>query len=131
MTGKSCPLTRPLFLLAGIYGLLVLPPQYFFENRIGVDYPPAITHPEYFYGFIGVATVWQLVYLLIARDPVRYRPLMLLGALAKSSFAIAAIALFAADRLPTVVLGFSLVDLALGVLFVLAFRCTRAANGSA
>ena len=29
-------------------------------------YPPTITHPDFFYGFVGVALVWQLVFLLNA-----------------------------------------------------------------
>ena len=45
---------RIVFLVAGIYGLLVVAPQYFLEARIGRDTPPAITHPEFFYGFVGV-----------------------------------------------------------------------------
>jgi hypothetical protein len=46
---------RRLFRLAGMYGLIVMLPQYFLERRIGVDQPPPISHPEYFYGFIGLA----------------------------------------------------------------------------
>ena len=66
---------RRVFLIAGIYGLLVLLPLYFMEARIGRDQPPAITHPEYFYGFLGVAVSWQVAFLVISRDPVRFRPL--------------------------------------------------------
>ena len=36
------------------------------EARVGRDYPPAITHPEYFYGFLGVAAAWQVAFLVIA-----------------------------------------------------------------
>ena len=42
-----------IFLVAGIYGVLVLAPIYFMESTIGRQTPPAITHPEYFYGFLG------------------------------------------------------------------------------
>src|SRR5262245_63460257 len=45
---------RIVFLVAGIYGLLVVAPQYFLEAKIGRDTPPPITHPEFFYGFVGV-----------------------------------------------------------------------------
>ena len=62
-----------VFLLAGIYGLLVVTPQFFLEQRVNRDYPPAITHPEYFYGFAGVALAWQVAFLIISRDPARYR----------------------------------------------------------
>jgi len=36
---------RRLFLIAGIYGLIVLLPLYFLEEKTGRDYPPPITHP--------------------------------------------------------------------------------------
>jgi hypothetical protein len=37
---------RRVFLIAGIYGLLVLLPLSFMEGRIGRDQPPPITHPN-------------------------------------------------------------------------------------
>lgn len=46
---------KRVFYFAAIYGLLILSPPYFLEGRIGREYPPAITHPEHFYGFIGLA----------------------------------------------------------------------------
>ena len=64
---------RRVFTVAGIYGLIVMVPQYFLAAQISRDTPPAITHLEYFYGFIGLAVAWQLVFLLIGRDPERYR----------------------------------------------------------
>ena len=42
-----------VFLIAGIYGLLILSPIYFMENKIGRDTALTITHPENFYGFVG------------------------------------------------------------------------------
>jgi hypothetical protein len=51
-----------------IYWLVVLLPMYFLEGRIGLDSPPPITHPEYYYGFVGVAVAWQAALLVIARD---------------------------------------------------------------
>ena len=53
-----------VYLVAGIYGLIALVPQYFTELKIGRDYPPAITHPEFYYGFIGVAISWQIAFLM-------------------------------------------------------------------
>ena len=79
---------RRVFLIAGIYGLLVLLPLYFLEARIGRDQPPAITHPEYFYGFLGVAVSWQVAFLVISRDPVRFRPLMVPAVLEKATFGL-------------------------------------------
>ncbi len=87
------------FRLAGIYGLLVLVPMYFFEQKIGRDFPPAITHPEHFYGFLGVAVAWQFAFLLLAQDPVRYRPLMLVAVLEKAGYGIATVVLFSLGRI--------------------------------
>lgn len=112
---------RRVFLTAGIYGLLVMLPQYFLEQRVSRDQPPAITHPEYFYGFIGVAVSWQVAFLLVARDPARYRPLMLAAVLEKASFGLAAAALYSVGRLALATLFFGLIDLAWGVLFVAAY----------
>ena len=112
---------RTVFLIAGIYGVIVVAPQYFLEAKTGLDYPPAVTHPEFYYGFVGVTLVWQFVYLTISRDPMRYRAMMLLGTLAKFSFGIAAVVLYLQHRLPGVVLGFATVDMILGLLFVAAF----------
>ena len=70
-------LARWIFLIAGIYGVLVITPFYFLEDQIGRDYPPAITHPDVYYGFIGVTLAWQIAFLVIATHPLRLRPLML------------------------------------------------------
>lgn len=114
------------FRLAGIYGLLVMTPQLFLEAQVGRDYPPPITHPEYFYGFVGVALAWQVAFLIIGQDPVRYRPIMLAAVIEKISFAAAAIALFAGGRLPRIVLVFGMIDLSLAVAFSIAFAVTPA-----
>lgn len=115
---------RRVFLIAGIYGLVVLVPQYFLEGRIGRDTPPPITHPEFFYGFIGVAAAWQVAFLIIARDPVRYRLMMIPSMLEKVSFGAAAIILFWQGRLAPAMLAGGLIDLVWAVLFILAWRAT-------
>jgi hypothetical protein len=115
---------RRVYLIAGIYGLLVLLPLYFMEARIGRDQPPAITHPEYFYGFLGVAVAWQAAFLVIARDPVRFRPLMLPAVLEKASFGLPAIALWLGGRLAAQMLAAGLIDLTFGVLFLIAYLRT-------
>ena len=112
---------RWVFRSAGIYGLIVLLPQYFMEERIGRNDPPPITHPEHFYAFLGVAVAWQVAFLVIAQDPVRFRPMMIPAILEKAGFAIAAPVLFAQQRVSGVVLGFGIADLVLGILFVASF----------
>jgi hypothetical protein len=122
------PFATRVFLIAGVYGLAVLVPQYFMEERIGRDAPPPITHPEYFYGFIGIAVAWQLVFLMISRDPVRYRLLMLPAILEKAAFGVPAIALYLAGRVNVQMLGAGLIDLTLGTLFLIAYMRTPPAS---
>jgi hypothetical protein len=115
---------RTAFGLAGIYGLLVMSPLYFMEDRIGRDSPPGITHPEYYYGFVGVVLAWQLAFLLVARDPRRFRSLMPVAVLEKVGFGVPALLLYARHRAAGVTLGFGLVDLLLGLLFLASYRLT-------
>ncbi len=114
-----------VFLVAGIYGLIVLLPSYFLEGRTGHDYPPPITHPEYYYGFIGLAVVWQVLFLILSRDPVCYRPMMIPAILEKACFAIPAVILLLLHRIPAVVFGLAMVDAFLGVLFLIAYLKTK------
>ena len=116
---------RRVFMVAGIYGLIVLLPQYFMEAQIGRDYPPPITHPEHFYGFVGVALAWQVVFLIIANDVRRYRLLMLPAILEKLAFFVPTTILFVAGRVAPAVLAVSGVDALLGTLFLVAFLRTR------
>lgn len=115
---------KRVYLIAGIYGLIVMLPQYFLENKNGRDYPPAITHPEYYYGFVGITVAWQVAFLVMSRDPVRYRPMMIPTILEKASWAFAAIALFLLGKLSPPMLGAGLIDLTLGVLFAMAYART-------
>ena len=121
---------RRVFLAAGTIGLLTLVPQYFMEGRIGRDFPPAITHPEHFYGFLGVGTVWQILFLMISSDPVRLRPAMLAAILEKLSFGVPVIVLYLQKRVPGMLLGFALFDLFLGVLFVVSYTRTAAVRSA-
>jgi len=116
---------RVVFLVAGIYGLLVLVPQFFLEQKIGVDTPPPITHPEFFYGFICVAVAWQVLFLILSRDPVRFRPMMIPAMLEKIGFPIAVLVLYLQGRVsPTIFIPAAL-DLVLLVLFIAAYRQTQ------
>src|SRR5579884_36129 len=74
---------RIVFLVAGIYGLIVIAPLFFMEGVVNSTTPPAITHPEYYYGFAGTALVWQIFFIVLSRDPLRYRPMMLMAVLEK------------------------------------------------
>ena len=117
-----------VFLVSGIYGVAVLLPQYFLETKMGRDFPPPLTHPEHFYGFVGVALAWQFVFLLIARDVQKYRSLILPAILEKLSFGVAALVLCAQGRAASVVAIAGIIDLLWAAGFVLAFRFSRSAE---
>ena len=121
---------RWTFLLAGIWGIVVLSPLYFLEKFIGAQHPPAITHPEYFYGFIGVALAWQILFLIIASDPVRYRGIILVGTLEKFAFVLAVYVLFAKQRVEASITVAATIDLLLGILFIIAYVRTSAVGPS-
>ena len=40
--------------VAAVYGFLALTPLYFLVGKIGHEAPPPVTHPEFYYGFVGV-----------------------------------------------------------------------------
>jgi hypothetical protein len=115
---------KRVFMIAGIYGLIVLVPQLFTEAKTGRDFPPAITHPEFYYGFVGVAVAWQVLFLILARDPVRYRLMMIPAILEKASFGLAVVVLYLQQRVSTFFLCFGAIDLILGALFVVAYAKT-------
>jgi hypothetical protein len=93
--------------------------------------PPPITHPGFFYGFVGVALAWQVAFIFIATDPARFRPLMIPSILEKASWGTTVIVLFLQQRMHKSDLIFAGADLLLGILFVIAYFKTspRASNG--
>jgi hypothetical protein len=111
---------KTVFLIAGIYGVLILTPIYFMEARIGQETPPAITHPEYFYGFLGTALAWQFLFLVLSKDPLRYRAMILPSVLEKASYGIGLIILFVQHRLALSVLTIGSVDWIFAALFIAA-----------
>ena len=116
---------RYTFLAAGTVGILVLAPMYFLIEKTGVDSPPPINHPEFYYGFIGVALAFQLVFLMIATDPVKFRPLMLAAIVEKFSFVIPTFYLYWKGRTAGSIVGGAALDLMWGVLFVASYFRVR------
>ncbi|MCE7985007.1 MAG: hypothetical protein DYG89_27855 [Caldilinea sp. CFX5] len=114
-----------VFRIAGVIGLLQIVPLYFYEAQLARDMPPALTHPEYYYGFLGVTLAWQVAFLVIASEPLRYRPLMPVAMLEKAGFVLATFWLFTQGRLPTLMLAAGVIDLIYGLFFVAAYLATR------
>jgi hypothetical protein len=122
------PFARRVYTIAGLYGVLVMFPQYFLEQKIGRDTPPAITHPEYFYGFIGIVLAWQLAFLVIGRDPARFHALMPVTVLEKLAFAVPVAVLYSLGRVAPTTLLFGVIDLVLAILFFVSYRRVGAAS---
>src|SRR6516164_13186 len=119
--GKNMKFASVVFWVAGIWGLLVITPLYFMFDLIGRKDPPAITHPGFYYGFVGVALAWQLAFLVIARDPLRLRPMMIPSVVEKFTYGIAVVALVMQGRMHRSDLVFAATDSILGLLFVIAY----------
>ena len=110
-----------VFWIAAISGFLTIAPLYFMFNVIGEKDPPPITHPAFFYGFVGVALVWQITFVFIAKNPVRFRPIMIPAILEKLAYSIPVIILVLQKRTNPNDLIFTAIDLSLGVLFLIAY----------
>ena len=110
-----------IFWIAGIWGVLVLTPLYFMFALIGQKDPPPITHPMFYYGFVSVGLAFQVVFMVIAREPVRLRPMMIPSVLEKFAAGTSFVVLYLEHRLRPADLALGSVDLLLGVLFLTAF----------
>jgi hypothetical protein len=116
---------RIVFTAAGLWGIVVLTPLYFTFDLVGRWYPPPVTHPDFYYGFLAITLAWQLGFLIIGRDPVRLRPMMIPAILEKALYVITLVALYAAGRLELGQIGPGGPDAVLGCLFIAAYFKTR------
>jgi hypothetical protein len=115
-----------VFWIAAIWGVLIITPLYFMFDLIGRNDPPPVTHPGFFYGFVGAALAWQIVFFLIARDPLRHRPLMIPSVIEKFTYGVAVGLLVMQERMHPADMIFGGFALLLGILFVVAYFNTRA-----
>jgi len=115
------------FLAAGVWGLIVVVPLFFLYDYIGSQYPPAVTHPDIYYGFVTVTLAWQVAFLLISRDPLRFRPLIPAAMIEKFAYVIALAVLHSQGRIEFGQAAAGIPDFVLGVLFVAAYVKTRQA----
>jgi hypothetical protein len=110
-----------VFWIAAIWGVLVLTPLYFIFDLIGQKDPPPITHPAFYYGFISLGLAFQVAFIVIARDPVRLRPMMIPCMLEKFGYAATLLALYLQNHLHVQDLALGGIDLLFGILFLAAF----------
>ncbi len=118
------------FWIAGVWGILLITPLYFIFDNIGIKDPPPVTHPAFYYGFAGVALVWQIAFLIIGTDPVRFRPIMIPAILEKLAYSVPLTILVTQKHTNPNDLLFAAIDLTLGVLFLIAFLRTPSPRSS-
>ena len=117
-----------VFLIAGIWGLLIVTPLYFLYDTVGRQYPPPVTHPDFYYGFAGVTLAWQLAFLVIATDPLRFRPLMMVAIFEKFGYLVTLGTLYVQGRVEFGQFVVVSPDAILGMLFVAALVKTPRAS---
>jgi hypothetical protein len=116
---------RIVFIGAGIWGLVVLTPFYWLVDVTGRRYSPPAEYPHFFYGFLAVALAWQIAFLLIGSNPVRFRPLMILSVIEKFSYVGTLAVLCGQARISAIDARAAVPDGLIGLLFVVAFLKTR------
>ena len=110
-----------VFTIAGVWGIAVLTPLYFLVDISGRPYAPPTSYPHFFYGFLSVTFAWQLVFLVIGRDPIRFRPLMIPSMIEKIGYIVTAIVLYRQGRITADDASTAVPDMVLCALFIAAF----------
>jgi hypothetical protein len=116
---------RTVFLVAGIWGVVVLVPLYRRVDLTGHRYAPPTDYPQFFYGFLSVAMAWQIAFLIIALNPSRLRPQMVPAVIEKFGFVLTVVVLDAQTRISSKDMLVIAPDLLLGILFVIALTLTK------
>lgn len=117
-------LAKWTFRTAGIFGLIVMVPILCAEKLIPKIMPPAITHPEFFYGFVILNICWQILYIFLSKDPVRFRPMMIPSFLAKGSGPVALLWLYFQGRISSQWITTTIMDGVFALLFLVSFWIT-------
>lgn len=123
--GATMNFAKWIFRLSAIIGSITLIPFLFLEDVIAKAYPPGISHPEHYYAFLLLALCFQVLFLIISFDPVRYRMMIIPAILEKFSYVLCLATLFAKDRLGFETLVAASPDLIWGILFIAAYLKLR------
>lgn len=116
-TGSAGKFARRIYIIAAIYGFLAVPALYF------TDAPDP--HRLLYFAFAGIALVFQGVFLVIARDPVRYAAFLPLTVFEKISFGIPALAFWSQEQAANDMALGGAVDLLFAALFIAAWLKVR------
>ena len=79
---------KVVFIVAGVWGIVVLTPLYFLIDVTGRQYAPPTAYPQFFYGFLSVAMAWQIAFLVIGSNPARFRLLMIVAIIEKLGYVL-------------------------------------------
>lgn len=115
---------KAVFIVAGVWGILVLAPLYFLHDVTGRQYASPAAYPQFFYGFLSVAMAWQIAFLVIGFSPARFRLLMIPGILEKLGYVATLAVLYGKGRISAEDAAAAIPDFLLGVLFIAAFAKT-------
>jgi hypothetical protein len=118
-------LAKLVFLGAGIWGIAVLTPFYWLVDLTGRRYDPPTAHPHFFYGFFAVALAWQIAFLIIGWNPVRFRALMIPAVLEIFGYVGTLAVLYGQERIAWGDAQAGIPDGLLGLLVTLPFVRTR------
>ena len=121
----SIKLARGIFIAAALYGFAVLGAWMFITPKMVGS--ASTQQPEIYYGFGSIGLAWQPVFLLIASDQLRYRPLMLIAAIGEKFFFVGILTVLMLRHIAGLHwIPAAAADGFLGVMFVLAYLITRA-----
>ena len=104
--------------------MTVLTPLYWLFDITGRRYQAPVDYPHFFFGFVSVAMAWQIAFLIIGSNPVRFRALMIPAILEKLGFVSTLAVLYAQSRISAADAQAAVPDLMLCVLFVVALATT-------
>lgn len=121
MQQPSARFAKIVFIGAGVWGILVLSPLYFLVDLSGKHWAAPTSYPHFFYGFLSVAMAWQIAFLVIGSDPLRFRPLMIPAVIEKLGFNLTVLVLLGRGRIPTEDALVAIPDLLLAAFFIAAF----------
>ena len=116
---------RSVFIVAGVWGIAVLTPLFFLVDVTGRPYPAPTDYPHFYYGFLAVALAWQVAFLVIGSDPIRYRMMMIPAFIEKAGYIITTALLYSQGRISAADANTAIPDSLLLVAFVVAFVKAR------
>lgn len=119
---------KRVFTWAAIFGFAMVAPLFAAEALVARIQHHPVADPHWYYGFAGVALGFQVIYLMIGRDPVRYRSLMPVCGLTKFGFGVIVWTLVGLGRTEPLFGVIATPDMLWAAAFLMAYRATPVAT---